>query len=305
MRKNILVIGGSYFAGRVFNILSSREDNFEIHTVNRGSHPLIGLPHVNQYKCDRHNPLELSRLVPQIVFDAVIDFCAYAANDIRSIMEALSGRIRQYIYISTSSVYDPSISRKKKEGDPILTNAKGNYIERYIDDKALLEEECIETAARLGISYTILRPAFLYGPYNYAPRESWYIQKIVKGEPIPITTDCLSRFSFLYVVDLAQALKTCVGNPNAQNEIFNLAGPEEITYDIFIRTLKELSDIPFTTEPYTVQEVLDLNLPLPFPLENNDLCDGSKAQEKLNLTYTPFREGMGKTFKIFKNVFTQ
>ena len=34
--KEILVLGGSYFAGRVFSMLASREKDVQLHVVNRG-----------------------------------------------------------------------------------------------------------------------------------------------------------------------------------------------------------------------------------------------------------------------------
>ena len=303
MTRKLLIIGGSYFAGRVFNILCSREEDFENHVVNRGSRPLGDLPHIREYRCDRHNIQELANLLPDMEFDAVIDFCAYDRNDILALEEALKSRIRQYVYISTSSVYDPSISWPKTEEDRVLFSIGDGELDRYIAGKAALEEECRAGLEKYGIPFTIFRPAFLYGPYNYAPRENWFIRKIVEGEPVPVPRDCNSRFSFLYVRDLARALQLCVGNPQARNQYFNVAGPEEITYDSFIFTLRQVSGIPFEVKPYTIREILEENIPLPFPLENNDLCDGRKAAAALGLSYTPFQEGMLKTWNAFRKVF--
>ncbi|MBQ8975391.1 MAG: NAD-dependent epimerase/dehydratase family protein [Oscillospiraceae bacterium] len=304
MRKNVLVIGGSYFAGRVFNILTSRTDMFELHVVNRGKAPLNNLSHVTQYQCDRHEPMKMAALLPDIKFDAVIDFCAYSANDIKQIIEAMKDRIGQYIYISTSSVYDPGITTHKKETDEVVVTDSDDPVDEYIAGKAVLELECMAYCKQYDIPFTILRPSFIYGPFNYAPRESYYIEKIVRHKPVPVTTDCNTKFNFLYVYDLTYALQACVGNEKAYNDIFNLAGPEDITYDLFIQTLEKVSDVPFVKEPHTVDDVLKNNIPLPFPLENDDLCDGSKITEKLGLKYTPFEEGMSKTFQIFKNVYS-
>ena len=303
MSKNVLVIGGSYFAGRVFNILTSRTDLFELHVVNRGKAPLNKLPHVTEYRCDRHDPMRMAAMLPDIKFDAVIDFCAYKPNDIKSVIDVMKNRIGQYIYISTSSVYDPSNKAPKVETDQIVVSEADNPVDEYIAGKAVLELECIAHCSQNNIPYTILRPAFIYGPFNYAPRESYYIEKIVKHQPVPVTTDCNTKFNFLYVYDLTTALQLCVGNENAYNDIFNMAAPEDITYDIFIDTLEKVSDIPFVKEPHTVEDVLKNNIPLPFPLDNDDLCNGSKITQKLGLKYTPFVEGMKKTYQIFKSVF--
>ncbi len=302
--KNVLIMGGSYFAGRVFTILSSREAAFDMTVVNRGSRPLGDLEHVTQVVCDRHDTVKLASLLdPSVRFDAVIDFCAYEDGDIRSVMQVVGERAGQYIYISTSSVYDQSITRAKTELDRVKVSIGGTYVDEYIAKKAGLESECIETCSFYKIHYTILRPAFLYGPYNYAPRESYFIEKIVKGEPVPTASDASARFSVCYVKDLARALQLCVANPAAYGQVFNVSSYEEIDYEVLMDTLSQVSDVPFTKEYHTVEEILADNIPLPFPLDNNDLCDGSKIANTLGLTYTPFREGMEKAFRAFSRVY--
>jgi hypothetical protein len=46
MKKRVLVIGGSMFAGRVFSLLASRTGEIELHVVNRGKLPLGELENV-------------------------------------------------------------------------------------------------------------------------------------------------------------------------------------------------------------------------------------------------------------------
>ena len=74
----------------------------------------------------------------------------------------------------------------------------------YTYKKRLLEAELRAECADRSLSPVILRPAFLYGPYNYAPRESWYIEKVVKGEPLPVPFDGAGQFQTVYVKDAAE-----------------------------------------------------------------------------------------------------
>ena len=50
----ILVLGGSYFTGRVYVRVAS-DLGHNISVVNRGNYPL-NIPGVKEYQCDRHNP---------------------------------------------------------------------------------------------------------------------------------------------------------------------------------------------------------------------------------------------------------
>jgi nucleoside-diphosphate-sugar epimerase len=299
--KKILIIGGSYFAGRVFNMLASARDDREMFVVNRGKYAL-NKPHVTEFVCDRHDTQRLAELLPPIEFDALIDFCAYQPGEIAQLTEALGARIGQYIYISTSSIYEPS-SGLKTEDSPLATALGDDPISLYVAQKLQLEAECLAACASIAVPYTIFRPSFIYGPYNYAPRESWFIEKIVHGQPVPIPTDATAQFSFLYVTDMARALLAAAANANAYNQTFNLAAPEAIDYPRYFAELQRCNGAPFATEPVSVQQVLAENIPLPFPLTDNDLTCGALAAGALDFSYTSFSEGMDKTFTAFKNVY--
>ena len=67
----LLVIGGSYFLGRVFVMQAVKEH--EITVVNRGTWSLESLG-VKQVKGDRRNAALWSRIGEDI--DVIIDFCA-------------------------------------------------------------------------------------------------------------------------------------------------------------------------------------------------------------------------------------
>ena len=302
MAKQVLVIGGSYFAGRVFAILCSRGEDFELHVVNRGKYKL-NKDHVTEYVCDRHDFDKLAQVVPNIKFDAVVDFCAYNKGEIAPIVDRLHDRISQYIFISTSSVYVNDDNSVKKEGDPILYESTDDMVAQYICGKSQLEKELIETTEKYSIPYTILRPAFIYGPFNYAPRQSWYIEKIVRHKPVPKLVDSTAHFSFVYVSDVARALQAMIGNEKAYNEIFNVSAPEVLTNEAFLDELVAQNGAPFETQDVTVEEVLKNNIAIPFPLTDDEVYDGTKLANTFGFEYTDFHEGMRKAFNAFKRVY--
>lgn len=299
--KNILVIGGSYFAGRVFSIYVSRGGLFTLHVVNRGKYTL-NLPGVHEYKCDRHEPEKMKGILPDIKFDAVVDFCGYAPGEISAITGVLAEKIGHYIFISTSSVYDTA--DEKKEGAPLLEPQNTDPVLEYISNKVMLERELKTECESRSIPYTIVRPGFIYGPFNYAPRESYFIQHIVKGIPVPFPADANKKFSMLYVTDLARALEVFINNKKSHNEEFNLAGIEQVTYASLFSELERCNGAPFEKKSVTIAQVISENIPLPFPLDTDDLCSGKKMTEYFDFTYTSFSEGMDKAFAAFKGVFS-
>ena len=307
MKPRVLVVGGTYFAGRVFTMIAS--GSCDLTLLNRGRYSMSHYPNVTELRCDRHDAAALAAL-PEADYDAVVDFCAYAPGDIETLTAALPVRFKKYIYISTADVYDRSAPRPWTEQTPIGTDFSiaGPDTAAYLSGKAALEAECAAVCAKRGADCVILRPAFLYGPYNYAPRESWYIQTAVSGRPIPQPTDADGRFQFIYVKDLAAAVLACL-QPDAPAGMraYNLAAPEVIDYDSFLATLRAVADRPIASFPVTVEQVLRDNLPLPFPLraQDSELFDGSLAVRELGLAYTPFHDGMEKAWNAFAPVFEQ
>lgn len=306
MSKNILIIGGSYFVGRVFCIQASRDGGFEIHAFNRGKCP-IKKDHVTEYICDRHDlesiDEKLIPALPNVKFDAVIDFCGYAPGDIKTIFEKFKGRFSQYIFISTASVYDQIDPTPKTESSPVMQISQPDPVTEYIYNKLLLEKELKECSKEAGVPYTILRPTYIYGPFNYAPRESFFIERIARGKTVPVPTDASGKFNFVYVIDMARILMLLIGDQRAYNETFNTSAPELIDYDLVLKSFKELNGAPFETKGYTCKEVIEQNIPLPFPLDGQELYDGTKLCETFNFKYTPYDEGIAKTFDVFKSLY--
>ena len=217
----------------------------------------------------------------------------------------LPGKTKRYILLSTADVYARSSGGPKDEASPLLEEPPAGAAGEYTWNKRLLEEELASACLKHGASPVILRPAFIYGPYNYAPRESWYIEKVVRGEPLPVPFDGTGQFQTVYVKDAAEAVIACIRQDAALGQAFNLAAPEVLDYGGFMEALRQASDRPFSTFFLTVEDSFRENIPLPFPLtaEESELFSGEKIARVLGLQYTPFREGMKKTFIAFRSVY--
>lgn len=298
----ILVIGGTYFLGRVFTIIASKERH-ELFLLNRGTY-LMNMPFVTEYHLDRHDVDSLKRLPPQ-EYDAVVDFCAYMPEDVENLLNHLPGKVKQYIYVSTCDVYKRNIEGLKDENTELSDTCYPGEAGTYMYNKMLLEKETKDVCEKLAIAYTSIRPAMIYGPFNYAPRESVFIKWIIEGQPLPYPVNSNGRFQFVYVKDVANAILSVIGENRAYNQVFNLCEKEIFTYSHFFEVLKKVSDRPFSMEEVTVNQAIEQNSPLPFPLtrEETELYDGSKIVKELDFQYTPFEEGMKKTFQAFKNVY--
>ena len=296
----LLVIGGSYFLGRVFLIQAAKLHDITV--INRGTYSVEELG-VRQIKGDRKNASIWKGLTED--YDVVIDFCAYEQNDIATVLQNLGGNVKQYIFISTVDVYKRGLGQIKDETAPLETNFIPDSAGDYIRGKVLLEQELIAECGKKDIAYTILRPSIIYGPFNYAPRESAFIQLAVQNHILPHITDAEGRFQFVYVKDVANAIINCLLNEKAYQNAYNLCDDTIADYHSFFTELQKVIDIPVEEVPLTVSEALEKNAPLPFPITaaETELCANKKSIIDLGIHYTPFSEGIQKTYNAFKNVF--
>lgn len=296
----ILVIGGSYFFGRVFVMLAAKEHRVTV--VNRGTYSMRELG-AEQITGDRREAA-LWKTVEED-YDCIVDFCAYERGDVQRVLENMPGKIGQYIFISTVDVYERGIGGLKEEGTPLENRHLPGEAGAYIAGKVALEQEVREECDKRDISCTVLRPGILYGPYNYAPRESAYIQLMVQNHVLPHITDAAGSFQFVYVKDAAEAIMKCLLNPKAYGQAYNLCGEEILTYDTFFEELRQASEAEVEELPMTVGEAESQGLPLPFPVteEETELYSNEKGKMQLGLQYTGIAEGMAKTYRAFRNVY--
>lgn len=305
---NILVIGGSYFYGRVFVMEAVREHSeYHMTLLNRGTYSMEEFG-VSQITGDRHDKDVLAECKED--YDAVVDFCAYGTEDVPGIIENLTGRIGQYILISTVDAYERGSNIVMSEDHALEHRIFAGEAGAYIAGKVAAEEELLKVCGDRNIPYTILRPAILYGPYNYAPRESAYIQMMLANHVLPRFIDAEGRFQFTYVKDAAQAILKVIGNEKAYGQAYNLCQDEMVTYESFFGMLKEVADSEVTESlqeiPITVDSAMAQQIPVPFPAtaEEIQLCSNEKSKTELGMEYTDFEEGMRRTYNAFKRVFT-
>jgi len=298
----VLIIGGSYFSGRVLVEEMLSKGIYQIFVFNRGHIPLK-MKGVTELIGDRRDSRQIQDVIPVKDWHAVVDFCAYDPEDVARLICFLPGIVRHYILISTTSVYVSSQKLAIEEDFPKLTGSQpelGQYAD-YGFNKWLSECELIEKCSALGIFYTILRPAIIYGPYNYAPRESFFFDAMDRNEAVVIPHE-QSYYSFVYVVDLANIIMRCMQNPQVFNQAFNVCSEELISYSRIAQVLEELSGntVRFIRKDI---ETIDLEqVPMPFPPVRNMTYCGSLIQHILEFEYTPFSNGMRDTYAYYQYV---
>ena len=296
----ILVIGGSYFFGRVYTMLAAEKN--EVTVLNRGTWSMAEFG-AECLSADRRDDEALAVLEGRR-FDAVADFCAYRQGDVERILAHLTAAPDQYILISTADVYRKWTGCPLTEDAPLEERHFGGENGEYIWQKLLLEKELEACCSRRGICPTLIRPAILYGPFNYAPRESEFVRRTCEGQKVVCPVGVPGRFQPVYVKDAAAMTLALSGNRKAFGRAYNLAG-EAVDYEGFLDAFcrasggrMQLRRLPFR------EAAQDPAVFLPFPLteEETEYYDGSRITEETGLVWTPLEAGLEKTWNAFRKL---
>ncbi len=137
-KPKVLVIGGSYFLGRVF--VMAFHEQFNITVFNRGRFSMSEFG-VNAVHGDRREERILSSVTAG--FDAIVDFCAYQPGDIKAILRGIRGTVKQYIFVSTVDVYWRGTGTLKDESTPFEMRKIAGEEGQYVAGKLALEKELV------------------------------------------------------------------------------------------------------------------------------------------------------------------
>jgi 2'-hydroxyisoflavone reductase len=163
----ILVFGGTQFVGRHI-VEAALVRGHELTLINRGKTGSGLFPDVPTLRLDRLD--DLSPLHQQ-EWDVVIDVSAYVPRAVRMALEALKGRAKKYVFISTISVYDPAgYAGVIDEASAVIELEDKSVEEITADTYGGLKVLCERELESFDGEVAVLRPGIIVGPYDHTNR---------------------------------------------------------------------------------------------------------------------------------------
>lgn len=232
----ILLTGGTGTISRavVARILA---EGHELSVLNRGHREPLpdGVEHLVG---DVRDEASLRAVLAGREFDAAVQFLAFDAADVERDLRVLSGRVGQYVLISSCSTYlKPLPHHVVTEESP-----QGNPYSAYARAKIACED--VLRAGDGSLPWTIVRPSHTYGertiPTNFhfgAPWAHW--QRALDGKPLIMHGDGESLWTFTWNEDFAVGLTGLLGNADALGRAVHITSDESITWNAAFRTVAE------------------------------------------------------------------
>jgi nucleoside-diphosphate-sugar epimerase len=288
----VLVLGGTYFIGRAVVHALAREH--EVTVLNRGTrNPPAGA--VAQLRADRMDAGSVRRaLASRGGVDAVVDVSGIAPAHIRSTAPVLRELgVERYVYVSSAAVYDgATTSRPFPEDAPAPGEATwGDYARA----KALCEQAL---HAHGFAELTVLRPPYVYGPFNTEPREQFLWARMLAGRPVLVPGDGTTPIQFCPVDHVADVVAAACRGELAP-ATYNVA--ESRSY-----TLTDYVDVLAAAAGVAVPEVRLVPGSVPardfFPFRDYELVvDTSRLEAATPLRPRDLAVGLAATYLWFRD----
>jgi nucleoside-diphosphate-sugar epimerase len=160
--------------------------------------------------------------------DVVIDMICFTLPSAQHLVEALRGRVQQFLHCGTIWVYGHNATVPATEDQPL--NAFGDYGTQ----KAGIEAWLLGEARRNGFPATVFRPGHIVGP-GWAPLNPAghfnpaVFSQIARGDELALPNFGLETVHHVHADDVAQMAMRAIGSwNNAIGEAFNTVSPQAV-----------------------------------------------------------------------------
>lgn len=254
----VLFIGGT---GNISSAATAEalRQGMEVVHLNRGSTQApAGVQTIN---ADIRDVASAESALSGRTFDCVVDWIAFTPEHIENDISLFRERTRQFIFISSASVY------RKPPADYIITESTPAYnpFWTYSQQKIACERRLVREFEESGFPFTIVRPSHTYGmgwiPSTFGSRDFTVARRMLDGKKIIVHGDGQSLWTLTHVDDFAIGFTGLIGHPRAIGETFHITSDEAITWDHIHRTTGHLLGV----EPDVVHipsEVIARHAPL-------------------------------------------
>jgi len=226
----ILFIGGSGVISRAVTQQTIAAGH-ELWLLNRGRHrPIDG---ARSLVADIADVEGMRTVLRGHMWDVVVQFIAFAPADIRRDLELFRDRTRQYLFISSASVY------QKPPDHYLITEStpRANPHWEYSRLKIACEQELEAAYQATGFPGVIVRPSLTYGEDQVplvlnAWGQSWTaIDRMRRGAPVIIPGDGTSLWTITHNTDFAQGLIGLFGHAGTPGQAFHITSDEVLTWN--------------------------------------------------------------------------
>jgi nucleoside-diphosphate-sugar epimerase len=210
---------------------------WEVFVLNRGNAPA---PHgARAIRADIRDREAAAQALRGHAWDAVAEFIAYEPAHIETDLELFRGKTRQYLFISSASVYHKPLRHWPiTEATPAF-----NPFWEYSQKKIACEQRLARAYSETGFPMTIVRPSHTYSdgwfPTTFGSRDYTVADRMLAGKEIVVHGDGESLWTLTHSRDFAVGFVGLMGNPAAIGDTFHITSDFVYTWNQIHRSIGE------------------------------------------------------------------
>ncbi|PIQ07837.1 MAG: NAD-dependent dehydratase [Ignavibacteriales bacterium CG18_big_fil_WC_8_21_14_2_50_31_20] len=234
----VLFIGGTGIISAAVSELCIKK-GIDLYLFNRGLNTEFINKNAKLIQGDISNREDMKSLLKDETFDVVVDWLAFTPEDIKFDIELFKNKTKQFVFISSASVYQKPLSNYLvTEKTPI-----SNPYWKYARNKIACEELLVNEYNKEGFPVTIVRPSFTYGEtlipaaITNNKKPMTLINRIKTGKKVIVHGDGSSLWVMTHNSDFAKGFVGLLGNEKAIGETFHITSDEVLTWNQIFRTI--------------------------------------------------------------------
>lgn len=225
----VLFIGGT---GNISTSVSKLavEQGIDLYLLNRGNRK-VEITGAKTITGDIYDKDSIKEILKDHTWDVVVNWIAFIPEHIQTDLELFRGKTKQYIFISSASVY------QKPPSYPIITESTPlkNPFWQYSRDKIECEEILVKAYQEEGFPVTIVRPSHTYNTTIPVTIGGWteytVIDRMKKGKKVIIQGDGTSLWTLTHADDFAKGFNGLLGNQRAIGHPVHITSDEVLTWN--------------------------------------------------------------------------
>jgi nucleoside-diphosphate-sugar epimerase len=230
-----------------------QERGHEIMVVSRGRSVVPSS--YQTIRADRKDLAALREAMKGPPPEVVINFLGYELSDVQIDYELFRESVRQYVFISSATVYAKPPNRLPMTEDASLGNAFWDYAQKKLECERWLRERWADNR----FPVTIVRPSHTYSkrwvPNPVSSSSYTFAARLEQGKPVFVPDDGQNPWTLTAASDFAAGLGGLVGRNETLGEAFHITSDEVLTWN---QICAEIADALGVPSPKIVKVPTDL-----------------------------------------------
>jgi nucleoside-diphosphate-sugar epimerase len=238
---DLLFIGGTgNISAECAALLHSRGHRIFVLSRGRSTVP-------SEYRClvaDRKDSAAFRGALGELTFDVVLNLLGYELSDVETDYALFKGRVQQYVFISSATVYQKPPPRL-----PITEDGPfGNPFWEYAQKKLASEQWLLGKWRQESFPVTIVRPSHTYSKHwvpNPVSSSSYsFAARLEQSKPVYVPDNGENPWTLTAASDFGIGLAGLVGNMKVLGESFHITSDEVLTWNQIVRQIAESLGAP-------------------------------------------------------------